>query len=92
MLHQISWFTYAVCIISLVTIYYLYVGLAFYKTEFQLFIFKLSGKQPALKVAGNSDLQIPDYDIMGKAEPEAVNLSHQKNFLSALPMKRKNQQ
>lgn len=72
MLHQISWFTYAVCIISLVTIYYLYVGLAFYKTELQLFIYKFTGKHPALKTAGSGDLQIPDYDIMGKAEPEAV--------------------
>ena len=72
MLHQISWFTYAVCIISLVIIYYLLIALAFYKTDFQLFIYKLTGKLPGLKSAGNGDLQIPDDDIMGKAEPETV--------------------
>jgi hypothetical protein len=72
MLHQISWFTYAVGIIALIIIYYLFIGLAFYQSEFQSLICKLTGKKPAFKVAGKSDLQIPDYDIMGKAELDDV--------------------
>ena len=72
MLHQISWFTYGVSIISLIIIYYLYVGLAFYRVEFQSLIYKLTGRQPALKVARNGDLQILDYEIMGKAQQDNV--------------------
>ncbi|MET3501319.1 hypothetical protein ABIC45_002931 [Mucilaginibacter rubeus] len=72
MLHQISWFTYTVSIISLIILYYLYIGMIFYRREIQSVIYKLSGRQPALKSSGNGDLQIPDYDIMGKAAPESV--------------------
>ena len=80
MLHQISWLTYAVSIITLVFLYYLYVGIAFYKIELRSLIYKFSGKQPALSAAGNSDLQIPDYEIMGKAEPEAVEFVTQEEL------------
>jgi hypothetical protein len=72
MLHQISWFAYAVGIVSLIIIYYLYIGLAFFRSEFQSSVYRLTGKQPAFKVAGKGDLQFPDYDIMGKAEPDDV--------------------
>ncbi|MES2108572.1 MAG: hypothetical protein V4577_07490 [Bacteroidota bacterium] len=72
MLHQISWFTYAVSILSLVVLYYLYVGLTFYRIELQALIYKLTGKHPAVKAAGHGDLQLPDYAIMGKAQPEDV--------------------
>jgi hypothetical protein len=72
MLHQISWFTYAVSILSLVTLYYLYVGLTFYRIELQSVINKLMGKQPAIKASGQGDLQIPDYAVMGRAQPEDV--------------------
>jgi len=80
MLHQISWYTYAVSIISLVIIYYLYVGLTFYKAELKVLLYKLTGRQLAIKAAGNSDLQIPDYDIMGKAEPEAIEFVTQEEL------------
>jgi len=80
MLHQISWFTYAVSIISLVVIYYLYVGLTYYRTEFQSFIFRLTGKQPALQTAVTSDLQIPDYEITGKVQPEEIDFVPQEEL------------
>lgn len=73
MLHQISWFTYAVSILSLVIIYYAYVGLTFYRAEIQATFYRLTGRQPALETSGKGDLQIPDYDIMGKAQPEDVD-------------------
>ena len=72
MLHQISWFTYAVSILSLVIIYYAYVGLTFYRAEIQAIFYRLTGRQPALETSGKGDLQIPDYDIMGKAQPDDV--------------------
>jgi hypothetical protein len=72
MLHQISWFTYAVSILSLVIIYYGYVGLTFYRAELKTAFYKLTGRQPALETFGKGDLQIPDYDIMGKAQPGDV--------------------
>src|ERR1700744_2885926 len=77
MLHQISWFTYAVSILSSVILYYLYVGLTFYRVELQSVIFKLMGRQPAIKVFGHSDLQLPDYAIMGKAQPDDVEFLSQ---------------
>jgi len=80
MLHQISWFTYAVSILSLVTLYYLYVGLAFYRIELQSVIYKLMGKQPAVKASGQGDLQLPDYAIMGKAQPEDVEFLNQEEL------------
>lgn len=73
MLHQISWFTYAVSILSLVIIYYAYVGLTFYRAEIQAIFYRLTGRQPALETSGKGDLQIPDYDIMGKAQPDDVD-------------------
>ena len=72
MLHQISWFTYSVSILSAVALYYLYVGLTFYRIEFQSAIYKLTGKQTDVKTSGNGDLQLPDYAIMGKAQPDDV--------------------
>jgi hypothetical protein len=80
MLHQISWFTYAVSVLLLVTIYYLYVGLAFYRIELQSVIYKLMGKQPAVKASGQGDLQLPDYAIMGKAQPEDVEFLNQEEL------------
>lgn len=80
MLHQISWYTYVVSIISLAILYYLYVGLTFYKAELKALLNKFTGRQPAIKAAGNSDLQIPDYDIMGKAAPEAVEFVTQEEL------------
>lgn len=72
MLHQISWLTYSVSIISLVAVYYLYVGLTFFRSEFQSVIYKLTGRQPAIRASGQSDLQFPDHVIMGKAQPDEV--------------------
>jgi len=80
MLHQISWFTYAVSILLLVTLYYLYVGLAFYRIELQSVIYKLMGKQPAVKSSAHGDLQLPDYAIMGKAQPEDVEFLSQEEL------------
>ena len=72
MLHQISWFTYVVSIFSLVILYYGFVGATFYRVEIQAIYYKLTGRQPELITSGKGDLQIPDYDIMGKAQPEDV--------------------
>jgi hypothetical protein len=80
MLHQISWFTYAVSILSLIIIYYLYVGLAFYRIELQSVIYKLMGKQPTVRASGQGDLQLPDYAIMGKAQPEDVEFLNQEEL------------
>jgi len=77
MLHQISWFTYAVSIILLIIIYYGYVGLTFYRDEIQAVFYKLTGKQPLLRTSGKGDLQIPDYEIMGKAQPDDVEFVSQ---------------
>lgn len=85
MLHQISWPAYTVGIISLVIIYYLYVGSTFYRTEIRTAIHKLSGKGPALKATVKSDLQIPQHDIMGQAEPEAVEFIAQEELSFAPP-------
>jgi hypothetical protein len=80
MLHQISWSTYAVSIFLLIVIYYLYVGLTFYRKEIRSAIFKLTGRQPALKISETSDLQIPDYNIMGKAQPDDVEFVSQEEL------------
>ena len=80
MLHQISWFTYTVSIISLVVIYYLYVGLTYYRTEFQSFMYRLTGKQPMLQTGATSDLRIPDYEITGKAQPEEIDFVSQEEL------------
>jgi hypothetical protein len=77
MLHQISWFTYAVSILLLITIYYGYVGLAFYRTELQSLIYKITGRQPQLRSSGHGDLQLPDYEIMGKAQTDDVEFVRQ---------------
>jgi hypothetical protein len=80
MLHQISWFTYSVSILSVIAVYYLYIGLTFYKIEIQSSIYKLTGKQPAVRTAGNGDLQLPDYGIMGKAQPDHVEFVNQEEL------------
>jgi hypothetical protein len=80
MLHQISWYTYAVSIILLVILYYGYVGLTFYRDEIQAAFYKLTGKKPALSASGKGDLQIPDYEIMGKAQPEDVEFVSQEEL------------
>ena len=80
MLHQISWFTYAVSILSLVTLYYGYVGLTFYRIELQSVIYKLMGRQPAIEASGHGDMQLPDYSIMGKAQPGDVEFLSQEEL------------
>ena len=58
--------------------YYSYVGLSFYRLEIQSAIYKLTGRQPVVKAAGNGDFLLPDYAIMGKAQPENVEfVSHE---------------
>jgi len=85
MLHQISWFTYAVSILSLVALYYLYVGLTFYRIELRSVIYKLTGKQRVVRSAGNGDLQLPDYAIMGKAQPDDVEFVSQEELTFGPP-------
>jgi hypothetical protein len=80
MLHQISWFTYGVSILSMVAIYYLYVLATFYRTEFYSIILKLSGKRVVAPPLSGGDLQIPDYNIMGKAQPEAIDFVTQEEL------------
>jgi hypothetical protein len=72
MLHQISWFTYGVGVISITIIYYLLVSLSFYRTEIRTTFHQLTGKRLAPSPAGTGDFQIPDYSIMGQAQPEPV--------------------
>ena len=72
MLHQISWFTYSVSTLLLIIVYYLYVGLTFYRLEIQTLFHKITGKQPVLKNTANGGLTFPDYGIMGKAQPDDV--------------------
>ena len=80
MFHQISWFTYSVSILSLITVYYLYVGVTFYRVEIQSAIYKLMGKQPVIKATGNGDFQLPDYAVMGKAQPDHVEFVNQEEL------------
>jgi len=72
MLHQISWFTFGASIISVILIYYVYVGIAFYQAELKSAFYRLTGKQPACKTNAAGDLQLPDYAIMGKAQTNDV--------------------
>lgn len=72
MLHQISWFTYAVGIGTLAVLYYLFVGFTYFKAEFLLIFQRLTGKQPGLSSSNAGDLQLPDHSIMGAAQPENV--------------------
>jgi len=83
MLHQISWFTYGVSIISSVIIYYLYVALTYYRTEFKMTLYKLTGKQPVVKASGSGDFQLPDYEIMGKAQTDDVEFINQTELFFA---------
>ncbi|WP_374950079.1 hypothetical protein [Mucilaginibacter sp.] len=80
MLHQISWITYSVSIMLLAVMYYLYVGVTFYRHEIRTVFQKFTGRQPALKTAITGDLQIPDYDIMGKAQAEDVDFVSQEEL------------
>jgi hypothetical protein len=72
MLQHISWYTYAVSILFAITIYYLYIGLTFYRVEIRGFIDKLLGRQPAFKSSGLGGLQFPDYAITGKAQADDI--------------------
>jgi len=38
------------------------------------------GKQPAVKASGQGDLQLPDYAVMGKAQPEDVEFLNQEEL------------
>jgi hypothetical protein len=80
MFHQISWFTYSVSILLLIAVYYLYIGLAFYRLEIKSAIYKLTGKQPAIRVSGNGDFQLPDQAIMGKAQPDDIEFISQEEL------------
>jgi hypothetical protein len=73
MLHQISWFTYTVSTLMLCSMYYVYVGITFYRSELQSFINRISGRQPVIKIAGKGDFEIPDYSVTGIAQPSEIS-------------------
>jgi hypothetical protein len=72
MLRQISWLTYAVSILLFTSVYYLYIGLTFYRLEIRAFFYRLTGRQPVLKSTGQGDVEFTDYGIMGKAQPDDI--------------------
>jgi hypothetical protein len=80
MLLQISWPTYAVSVVLLVAIYYLYIGLTFYGPNIRSAISRLGGNYPASLISGEQYLQTPDHTIMGKAQPENVELVAQEEL------------
>jgi hypothetical protein len=83
MFHQVSWLTYSVSILSLTAVYYLYVGLTFYRVELQSGIYKTLGKEPVVKAAAYGDLQLPDDAIMGRAQPDDVEFVSQEELTFA---------
>jgi len=80
MLRQISWYTYAVSVLFIIAIYYLYVGLTFYHAEIQGFMDKLLGRQPTLKSSGRGDLEFADYAIIGKAQADDITFVDQEEL------------
>jgi hypothetical protein len=70
MLHQISWQTYALSMMLLLLLYYLYIGVFFYRTEIRAFYFRMSGSQPAPGIHDNHLIPVPEYEIMGAAQPD----------------------
>ncbi len=70
MLHQISWQTYALSVIVLLILYYLYIGILFYKTEICGFYYRISGRQPVRDINNNHFIPAPEYQIMGMAKPD----------------------
>ena len=68
MLQSISWTTYLAALLFTSTIYYLYVGLAFYRKELKDRFHRLTGQQANIKRRGEP--VFPDQDVMGKALPD----------------------
>jgi hypothetical protein len=81
MLHQISWSTYTVTLISLVVLYYGYVGLAYFRPEIRSALKRLTGGQPADVPTTHGDLQLADASVMGKAQYDEVGFVSQDELL-----------
>lgn len=69
MLNHISWQTYSVSIVTLLVLYYLYVGFTFYRAELRSFYYRHSGNLPA-QASEYSLIPVPAYEIMGAAKPD----------------------
>ncbi|WP_143822411.1 hypothetical protein [Mucilaginibacter pedocola] len=72
MLQQITWTAYAATVIILTIIYYLCILPAFYREDIKRAVHKFTGRKQALAVAGDTDLLLPEGEIMGRALPEAA--------------------
>lgn len=70
MLHQISWHAYVVSLLLVLAAYYLYVGLVYFRADLRRLLSRLTGKQPGFNVASGSLIPVPEYQIMGAAQPE----------------------
>jgi hypothetical protein len=73
MLHQISWTTYGITALLIVTAYYGYIGLTFYSTELKAGFNHLTGNKPAISDKGPGDLQLPDYSVMGVIQADDID-------------------
>jgi hypothetical protein len=69
MLNQIPWHAYVAGIIILLIVYYLYVGLVYYRSDLEALIYRFTGRRPAIQTS-SSLIPVPDYEIMGSARPE----------------------
>lgn len=80
MLHQISWFIYGSVIIVVAIAYYSYVGLAFYRSELQAWIYRLTGKKPAVTQLSGGDVLIPAYEIAGAIQRDDIDFVTQQEL------------
>ena len=81
MLHQISWQAYGAALVVLLAIYYLYVLLAFYRAEIRTFYSRISGKQSPLAFQDSGFIPIPDYEIVGAAQPDEIYAGTEETLL-----------
>lgn len=80
MLHQISWLTYGSVIIAVAITYYSYVGLTFYRSELQAWLYRLTGKKQVVSQLSGGDVIIPAYDIAGAIQPDEIDFVPQQEL------------
>lgn len=85
MLQHLTWSAYLTAIVITAAIYYVLIGLTYYRHELRNAISRLSGKQPRQLNSSRGDLILPSGDIVGGIRTDGMDIVDQEELVFASP-------
>jgi hypothetical protein len=85
MLQHLTWTAYLTSIVIIAVIYYVLIGLTYYRHELGNAFYRLSGKPPRQLNPSRGDLILPLADIVGSTRTDGMDIVDQEELVFASP-------